>query len=387
MCIQTALQDKIAELTNNGETIATFLTETMHGQSGREVKMHHRVEAARLIGKYGIAQPDNIIPFPSQENEPEDSPQGGASQNPTHPVSLGPTLHDIIAYPLARYIRDLTDDGDTLMRSLCEIMEGDQYHPYQSAHERIQTIQDRHRLTAARELLRHAFAERKATRRGAAVSEPITDMDETDPLNSRIANLVRDLTNDGKEAADLLVRIANNSRKDGNWQPDHRLIAIRELMHRAYDLNYEAVTWDHVDAYLRARDATIDHEAVHKARARRHAGSFVLLGEFDEAYEADDKEAMKVAEAKSRAYRRYINEEDEEPEQALRRALYGPIDSDPDPEFDHYYAPLTPEQEAEFERGIADYYATFDDGTDEATAIAAQIAVPKLTIPINNRSP
>lgn len=387
MCIQTAIQNKIAELTNNGETIATFLAETMHGKSDREAKMHHRVEAARLISKYGIARPDNIIPFPSQENEPEDSPQSDASQNPAHPVSLGPTLHDIIAYPLARYIRDLTGDGETLMRSLCEILEGDQYHTYQSARERIQNIQDRHRLTAARELLRHAFAERKVTRRGATVSEPITRLDETDPLNSRIANLVRDLTNDGKEAADLLVRIANNSRNDGNWQPDHRLTAIRELMRRAYDLNYEAVTWDHVDAYLRARDAAIDHEAVHMARARRHAGSFVLLGEFDEACEADDKEAMKVAEAKSRAYGRYINEEDEEPEQALRRALRGPADSDPDPEFDHYYAPLTPEQKAEFERGIADYYATLHDGIEESNAVAAQITVPKLTIPINNRSP
>ena len=387
MCIQTAIQQKIAELTNSGETIAAFLVETVHGQSGSDIKMHHRMEAARLISKYGIAQPDNITPI---------RPNAHATQNPVHPapvhpISSQPTLHDIIAFPLARHIRELTDDGETLIRSLCEIMEGDKYNPHRLEYERAQTIQDRHRIAAARELLRRAFGERKASRRGAAVSEPITKLDENDSLNSRIANLVRDLTNDGIEAADFLVRIAGNSRYDGNWLPDHRLTAIKELLHRAYDLNYDAVTWEHINAYNRARDAATDYEAIHSERARIHAGRFVLSLDFEKAYQACDKAAMQKGEAKIRAYNRYINEDGEEPERALLHALRGA--DDPDPDFDHYYAPLTDEQQACFERGIAEYYATLDTvdrpqaESAESAESAAQVHTPKLTIPINNRSP
>ena len=162
MCIQNAIQQKIAELTNNGETIAVFLVETVHGHADRDINMHHRVEAARLISKYGIPQPDNIT---------------HPSRTPFHPFVLSlskdakrtrtktPHLHDIIAYPLARYIRERTNDGETLVRSLTEIMEGDKYRSFEFTDARTQTIQDRHRVAAARELLRHALGESKPRRR------------------------------------------------------------------------------------------------------------------------------------------------------------------------------------------------------------------------------
>ena len=79
MCIQTTIQNKIAELTGNGDAIAEFLADTMRGQSDRDIKICHRLDAARMLAKYGIPQPDNITPI-------RDASEDDASQNPTHPV-------------------------------------------------------------------------------------------------------------------------------------------------------------------------------------------------------------------------------------------------------------------------------------------------------------
>ena len=69
MCIQTAIQNKIAELTNDGEDIAVFLAEVLRG-TDPTVKTHHRLEAARMLSKYRAAQPEGkLIPFnPTDSN-------------------------------------------------------------------------------------------------------------------------------------------------------------------------------------------------------------------------------------------------------------------------------------------------------------------------------
>ena len=53
MCIQTALQSKIAELTDNGDTILRFLADTAHGAIPG-AKLCHRLDAAKTLAKYGL---------------------------------------------------------------------------------------------------------------------------------------------------------------------------------------------------------------------------------------------------------------------------------------------------------------------------------------------
>ena len=63
MCIQNTLQQKIADLTGNGETIAMFLVNAMRGEIPG-VKACHRIDAAKTLTKYGGAQPEGkVIPF------------------------------------------------------------------------------------------------------------------------------------------------------------------------------------------------------------------------------------------------------------------------------------------------------------------------------------
>ena len=216
-----------------------------------------------------------------------------------------------------------------------------------------------HRLAAAKELLRRAFGE-TVTRRNLAAYNPEADINVDEPVNGHLANLVRDKTNNGTEAAELLIRIAENDRNEGDWTAAHRVAAARELLHRAYDLNYEAVTWEHVQAYKQATDFADEGETLERERIQ--AGRIALLREYNEAYDSGDEEAAQQAEDKFNAYNRYIRE-GKTPEDAMAFATLGP--DDPDPEELYTQNPITFRKHA----------------------IAAQIPTPRLTVPINNRSP
>ena len=362
MCIQNTLQQKIADLTGNGETIAMFLVDTMHSES-YAIKHCHKMDAARLLTKYGGAQPahgNNTVGATLVVAHSDDDPVR------PEPVAE-PTLRDIVAYPTARYIRDRTNEGETLVEALCDVLQDtgeydSQYaQGFGSSGRTRPPAKPHHRLAAAKELLRRAFGE-TVTRRNLASYNPAADIDDAAPINGHLARLIRDKTDGGTEAAELLIRIAENDRNEGDWTAAHRVSAARELLHRAYDLNYEAVTWEHVQAYKQATDFADEGETLERERIQ--AGRIALLREYNEAYDSGDEEAAQRIEEKFNAYNRYIRE-GKDPEDAMKFANYGPNDPDPEDEQDRLTHPIAFRKHA----------------------VAAQIPTPRLTVPINNRSP
>ena len=369
MCIQNTLQQKIANLTNDGETLAVFLVNTLQGNA-YDIKRCHRLDAARMIAKYGFAQPDNITPIkplPHQEESWEDGDvQDEHVEKSTQPKPE-PTLRDIVAYPTARYIRERTNEGETLIDALCDVLQDTGEYDSQEAQGFGSSGRTRppakphHRLAAASELLRRAFGE-TVTRRKSASYDPEADIDVDEPINGHLARLIRDKTENGTEAAELLIRIAENDRNEGDWTAAHRVAAARELLHRAYDLNYDAVTWEHVQAYRQATDfaddgATLEREA-HPSRPHRAAPRIQRGLRFRR------RRAAQRIEDKFNAYNRYIRE-GKDPDDAMKFANYGPNDPDPEDEQDRPTHPFTLRKHA----------------------VAAQIPTPRLTISINNRSP
>ena len=362
MCIQTAIQDKIAELTNDGEDIATFLADILRG-ADPSVKTCHRLEAAKLLTKYG-AQPDNITKFPSPvKGEGQD---GG--ENTVHPERvegqermLKPTLRDIVAFPLARYIRERTDGGETIIYALRHIMEGGHYDPDPFTGYPRPTVKPREKIAAAKELMRRAMGEYAPPRRASVAYEPDAELDAEDPVNSAIAKLVREHTDNGIEAAEVLIQVIESDPRDGEWQSSHRLTAARELFHRAYDLNYDAVTWKDYEDYHRASEEY--NEAYEIGRARRKAEISAILAEYHEAYAARDEEAMAAIEEKYYAYHRAQKGEEEE----VEYAEYGPADPDPTPQ-----QPIRAPEPKRTRR-------------NKRRPAAADIHPPKLTIPLKNK--
>ena len=378
MCIQNTLQQKIANLTDDGETLAVFLVNTLQGNA-YDIKRCHRLDAARMIAKYGFAPPDNITPIkplPHQEESWEEGDEQDEHVEKPQQPKPEPTLRDIVAYPTARYIRDRTNDGETLVEALCDVLQDTGEYDSQAAQGFGSSGRTRppakphHRLAAAKELLRRAFGE-TVTRRNLTAYNPEADIDVDEPINGHLANLVRDKTDGGTEAAELLIRIAENDRNEGDWTAGHRVAAARELLHRAYDLNYEAVTWEHVQAYKQATDFADDGETLERERIQ--AGRIALLREYNEAYESGDEEAAQRAEDKFNAYNRYIRE-GKTPEEAMAFATLGP--DDPDPEELYTQNPTHNPVHTELAEKRARKHA-----------VAAQIPTPRLTVPINNRSP
>ena len=410
MCIQNKLQHKIALLTNDGEDILRFLAQTMRGETPG-VKACHRLEASRQLtrlnalnnntadntpspltgegwgGGESSHDPARPEPVEGQDHTADNTPSplmgegwggGESSNNPVRPEPVeGPTLYDIVAYPIARYIRDRTNDGETLVEALREVIHDNGEYDIEAAmgirgSTARPPTKPHHKLAAANEIIRRALGE-SSRRRKSSAYDPEADIDDTDPLNGQLAKLVRDKTADGTEGAEILIRIAESDRTDGEWTSAHRVSAARELMHRAYDLNYEAVTWEDVTAYKSATDFADEGESLERTRIQN--GRHALLREYKEAYESGDEEAAQRAEDKYNAYNRYISE-GKDPEEAMKYACYGPDDPDPDDEQDDMYA------EIHRYRRLAGQ----DDASDNRT-VAATVRTPRLTIPINNRSP
>lgn len=372
MCIQTAIQDKIAELTNNGEDIVAALADTLRG-ADPTVKTCHRLEAAKVLAKYGIPQQDNITKFPSPIKGEEPAPGEGKGQDGgesdtvrPQPVEgqerkVRPTLRDIVAFPVARYIRERTDDGETILNALTDIMRGGHYNPDPFTGYPSPTVKPHEKLSAAKELMRRAMGEYSPPRRASAAYDHEAELDANDPVNSAIARLVREHTDNGVEAAEVLIQVVESDPRDGEWLSSHRLTAAKELFHRAYDLNYDAVTWKDFEDYHHASEEY--NEAYEIGRARRKAEISAILAEYSDACAAGDEEAMAAVEEKYYAYIRA--DEDEE----IEYAGYGP--SDPDP------TPMYPIRQTQPER----------NRKSERHTAAANIHAPKLTIPLHNRSP
>ena len=425
MCIQTKLQNKIAELTNDGEDILRFLAETMRGEIPG-VKTCHRLEASRqltrlnalnahaadntpspLMGEgrcrgespHDPTRPEPVLsavegPVEGQDHPGADEPHTDNSKLTTENSKLTPTLYDIVAYPIARYIRSRTNEGETLIEALRDVIHDNGEYDTQAAQgyrpgAARQPAKPHHKLAAANEIIRRALGESSRRRNTSVTPSPlmgegwgggenpnqpvISHIDDTDPINGHLAKLVRDKTADGTEGAEMLIRIAENDRSEGEWTPAHRVIAARELIHRAYDLNYDAVTWEQVESYKRATDFADEGESLVRTRIRN--GRHALLREYKEAYESGDEEAAQRAEDKYNAYNRYIGE-GKDPEEAMRYAGYGP--SDPAPE----------DEQDEVDGKLSHYRPnTVQDDASDSRTVAATVRTPKLTVPINNRSP
>ena len=241
MCIQTALQSKIAELTDNGDTILQFLADTAHGAIP-DAKFCHRLDAAKTLAKYGLPQPDGITEFPYPPTEEESvipaeaGIQNGETEDkepPSSPTSMSvpaPTLRDIVAYPVARYIRERTNGGETILITLQDIMRGGSYSHFDREFGNPPLVKPHQRLAAAKELMGRAMGESRPPRRESSHFDADTPLDENDPINSDFARLVRDRTNNGIDAAETMIRIAENSHEEDEWLPAHRFAASKELL-------------------------------------------------------------------------------------------------------------------------------------------------------------
>ena len=232
----------IKSLTNDGHTVAQFLVNTMEGQTDG-VKVHHRLDAAKQLIKYGFSEDDSdfwgLIPTPeelasrSRDMEPR-------RELPRRKV----TYLDILNFDIARQIRDETDDGQLMIEFLVKVMHGQQ-RPFIDKKQRIKPAD---RMAAAKELLNRGFGSFSSSR--SRLSEK---KDDYGTIHGDISQRIRQHSEYGSDITRFLLDVMAGQLHDDGFTMSHRVAAAKELLRRAYDINFDGVTWEQVEGYWRAQ--------------------------------------------------------------------------------------------------------------------------------------
>ena len=133
----------IREETDDGQTIGRFLIDAMEGRLP-DFKGHHRLEAAKMLRDYGSEVAEEYI---QNYTAPKPRRSTPAESTPVQPEAEGrDPIIDPIKDEMARFIREETNNGQSIVRNLIQIMEAreDPYKP-------------NHNLDAAKQLTDNGF--------------------------------------------------------------------------------------------------------------------------------------------------------------------------------------------------------------------------------------
>ena len=420
----------IKSLTKDGHTVAQFLVNTMEGQTDG-VKVHHRLDAAKQLIRYGFSEDDSdfwgLIPTP-EELAAKGKDKEPSPERPTRQV----TYLDILNFDIARQIRDETDDGHLMIEFLVKVMNGQQ-RPFIDNKQRIKPAD---RMAAAKELLRRGFGDFGMGR--PRLSEK---KDDYDTIHGDISQRIRQHTEYGSDITRFLLDVMAGQLHEDGFTMSHRVGAAKELLRRAYDINFDGVTWEQVEGYWRAQrpigwteedERKLQNELTSERVTAKHASpaasSPTTVEGPDERLEvpsspppmsessdnptvtcvSKDESAGKTAENKdllatTREFSTAMDTEDEQPALNAETRYYGrdtdtnspPISSkedasakagaenieaieeptyyecgpsDPDPTVDYFYEPLSPEDQAKFDEEDRREYGIFEEESTENKA-------------------
>ena len=301
MCIPTKLQQNIIDRTNEGDTIAAFLVDTMQGQH-TDAKFCHRLEAAKHLIKYGFpnAECEQIaVRAESAEGRAKaPSPSmgegwdGGEISVPTEPIEpntsspsctsmSAPVTHlDILNYEIAHLIRHETAEGHTVVEFLIHTMTG-RDRPFTPKKF---CIKPADRMAAARELLRRGFGDLGSRRRQ---SDNNDEANAYDTLHTDLARRMREYSERGADTVRFLLEVMSDPDPDLEFTIHHRMSAAQELLRRGWDTNYEAIKPEHLQDYWRDKEST----RLSIGQKKTQAGLSTTIDDYDN-YDDTDYEAI-----------------------------------------------------------------------------------------------
>ena len=239
----------IKSLTKDGHTIAKFLVNTMEGQTDG-VKVHHRLDAAKQLIRYGFSEEDSnfwgLIPTP-EELAAKSKDKESVRPEPVEGRQV--TFLDILNYEIAHLIRHETAEGHTIVNFLVHIMTGKD-RPFTPKKFRIKPAD---RMAAARELLRRGFGDFDSRRK---LSDTNDEANAYDTLHTDLAKRMREYSERGADAIRFLLEVMSNPDPDEEFTVHHRMSAAQELLRRGWDTNYDAVKPEHLQDHWRDEEST-----------------------------------------------------------------------------------------------------------------------------------
>ena len=312
MCDINTLQQKIADLTQDGEIVIRFLAETVQGKTPA-VQPCHRLEATSQLIRLGVL--DNHRATSSRHSRESGNPEAQASRtslmsdnpvrpepveghtssrhsrvsgnpvaqdeadNPTHPV----TYLDILNFNLAQLIRSETADGHTIVEFLLHIMTGrdSAYTPNKLR------IKPADRMAASREILRRGYGHFGRRRRLIDDAEETNDYDT---LHTDLAKRLRQYSEEGSQVILFLLNVMKNEVPDEEYTTRHRMSAAQELLRRGWDTNYDKIKSEHLIDYWQDQQSA----RLSVGQKKQLAGLQTYADEYD-AYDNKDYEPQAQA--------------------------------------------------------------------------------------------
>ena len=292
MCITTPLQQKIINRTDEGDTIAAFLVDTMRGKTPG-VKVCHRMDAAKHLIRYGFSDAECETTSDrlsraggnpegqGDEETPAKSPLSDGEERVRSQEIAKPVTHlDIINYQIAHLIRHETAEGHTLVEFLIHIMTG-RDRPFTPKKFRIKPAD---RIAAARELLRRGFGDLGSRRR---LSDTTDEANAYDTLHTDLARRMREYSERGTDTVRFLLEVMSDPDPDLEFTIHHRMSAAQELLRRGWDTNYEAIKPEHLQAYWRDKESS----RLSIGQKKTQAGLSTSIDDYDN-YDDTDYEAI-----------------------------------------------------------------------------------------------
>ena len=336
MCNINNLQQKIADLTNDGEIVIRFLAETVQGKTPA-VQPCHRLEATSQLIRLGVldnhratssrhsresgnpvaqtaqaspTMPDDHTVRPEPVEEPTSSRHSRESGNPvaqasgTSPISDNTarpepveepteghtqqrpseiTYLDILNFNLAQLIRSETADGHTIVEFLLHIMTGRDtaYTPNKLR------IKPADRMAASREILRRGYGHFGRRRRLIDDAEETNDYDT---LHTDLAKRLRQYSEEGSQVILFLLNVMKNEVPDEQYTTRHRMSAAQELLRRGWDTNYDKIKSEHLIDYWQEQQSA----RLSVGQKKQLAGLQTYADEYD-AYDNTDYEPQAQA--------------------------------------------------------------------------------------------
>ena len=273
-----SIKGSIKSLTKDGHTVAQFLVKTMEGQTDG-VKVHHRLDAAKQLIKYGFSEEDSdfwgLLPTP------EELAAKNKNKETKHDPAARPVTHlDIINYQIAHLIRHETAEGHTVVEFLIHTMSG-RDRPFTPKKF---CIKPADRMAAARELLRRGFGELGSRRK---LSDTSDEANAYDTLHTDLARRMREYSERGTDTVRFLLEVMSDPDPDLEFTIHHRMSAAQELLRRGWDTNYDNIKPEHLQAYWQDKESS----RLSIGQKKTQAGLSTTIDDYDN-YDDTDYEAI-----------------------------------------------------------------------------------------------
>ena len=284
MCKLNELQQNIHSVTKDGYDIAAFLADTMRGETPG-VKVCHRMEAAKLLIKYGFTDTDCDNNPPLHQDEGENAVQSPLSPRERvrvrgEDIANSISHLDILNYETAHLIRHETADGHTIVNFLVDIMTG-RDRPFTPKKFRIKPAD---RMAAARELLRRGFGDFGSRRN---LSDSNAEANAYDNLHTDLARRMREYSERGTDTIRFLLELMSDPDPEKEFTIHHRMFAAQELLRRGWDTNYDNIKPEHLQDYWQDKESP----RLSVGQKKTLAGLSTSIDDYDN-YDDTDYEAI-----------------------------------------------------------------------------------------------